>query len=95
MHRKRMGYSVGFEGFGQECADNSVPRRLVCAVERLLAELSDDDRREVQKAMDRVELTSPAIRKALIRRLFDTHDAAHIPSAWTLSRHRRKECRCE
>lgn len=86
---------MGFEGFGQECADNSVPRRLVCAVERLLVELDEKDREEVEIAMDRVELTSPAIRKALIRRLAGTHDAAHLPSAWTLSRHRRKECRCE
>lgn len=60
-----------------------------CAVGELLASLSAEDAGYVQAALDRRELSSRAIHAALKRRL-----DGEAPSAYTVRRHRVKECRC-
>lgn len=70
-------------------AEASAPiQRASCSVGALLASLDDATRRMVERTLDRPEVTTSGIYKALRARLDS------VPSAFTLRRHRRKECSC-
>lgn len=68
-------------------AESREKNHKVCAMCLLLDGLTPAARDSIQKAMDRPELSAPAIRRALAKRLDTTP-----PSDFIIRRHRRGEC---
>lgn len=61
-----------------------------CTIGKLLTEVDDDARKAITRALENPALSSSSIYRALRDRLPDFK-----VSEGTLSRHRRKNCRCE
>lgn len=61
-----------------------------CTVCTLLERIGPEAAAQVGAALRNPDLTNSGIRRALGRRL--DNDAYHIPTPWSLARHRRGEC---
>ena len=71
-------------------ADSAVSRQgPQCKTCKLLRDLPDDASKQLKLALDHPESTSSSIRRALISRV----EERYIPSAFSIARHRRGDCR--
>jgi hypothetical protein len=82
---------MGWDDFGESVERDSYkamqgPRCKTCAMLKFLPEEGSE---ELQKALDAPMVTSTSIRRALLSRV----EPHHVPSAYSISRHRRGECR--
>lgn len=60
-----------------------------CKTCKLLTSLTSEAAEEIGKALDSSVMASASIRRALITRV----DPRQVPSAYSISRHRRGDCR--
>jgi hypothetical protein len=77
--------------FGDEVQDDSSISKQgpTCKMCKLLNSLTGEAAEEIEKACVSVEVTSTSIRRALIARV----DQRQVPSAYSIARHRRGDCR--
>jgi hypothetical protein len=78
-----------WDDFERDVEESSGPKRPGCTAGRLIASLSEDGQAVVSDALEREELTTPAILAAIKKRV-DTD-----VSTYTLRRHRRGDCTCK
>lgn len=70
--------------------DSSVSRQgPQCRMCQLLNALASEDADELEKALNNPLNTATALRRALLKRV----DPRQVPSAYSISRHRRGDCR--
>jgi hypothetical protein len=71
-------------------ADSSIAKQgPKCKMCKLLNNLAGEDAEQLEKALDAPMVTATSIRRALIKRV----DHREVPSAYSISRHRRGDCR--
>lgn len=78
-----------WDDFERDAIELSGPRRDGCTAGRLIATFNEDGQAVVNGALDREELATTAILKAIKRRV-ETN-----LSTYTLRRHRRGDCACD
>lgn len=80
-----------WKGFNEEAlTDSSVTRQgPMCKTCKLILSLHSEAAGELEKACTSPDVTSASIRRALLARV----DARQIPSTYSISRHRRGDCR--
>jgi hypothetical protein len=78
-----------WDDFERDVEESSGPKRPGCTAGRLIATFSEEGQALVNEALEREELTTPAILQAIKKRV-DTD-----VSTYTLRRHRRGDCTCK
>jgi hypothetical protein len=78
-----------WDDFERDAEEASGTRRPGCTAGRLIASLPGEGQDVVNEALEREELTTPAILQAIKKRV-DTD-----VSTYTLRRHRRGDCTCK
>lgn len=71
-----------------QAAKHAKPKRLACSIAVVLGSLADDEAAALTAALADEDITHAAISKVL-------RDNGHDIAAVTVSRHRRRECRCD
>lgn len=79
-----------WDDFDIDARAGSVNRSPKCTVGMLLRTVGPDAVVKINAVMADERVTSRAIHRALAQRL-----EGHIPSIWTINRHRRADCSCE
>lgn len=73
--------------FDDIIAENGGGASSGCLLERLIKSLEPDDKVDLDRALDNLDITTSAIHRALRKN-------GHQVSIHTVGRHRRKECCC-